>query len=220
MKMLKEYSVFTSPWYKILMWGVIPAVQLAVTLILNHFLKDIPFTKISGDSVGMVFIAFLTPVMMLLLTEVISDIFFMKAVDKKRIAGMGYMLSSSRGKGFFSSAVIVDMIRRVLVVGVFSAIPYFFYLRGNLDDPFLYFSAVLSIFGGILLELFFSRLSGTFVMCVLIAMIGVYVVGPYIMFVALIPRWVIVLVDIAVILVTVFYFYDIFRKLGRSYCDE
>lgn len=220
MKMLKEYSVFTSPWYKILMWGVIPAAQLATTLILYHFLGDLPLPRFSGRGLGILFIALLVPIVIMLLTEVISDIFFMKAVDKKRIQGMGYLLSSSKGKSFFASAVIVDVIRKVLVIVAFTLIPYCLYLRGTDMDLFLYFSAAFSVFGGVMLELIVSRLSGTFVMSILISMIAVYVIGPFIMFVAVIPRWIVVLVDIAIVFITVFYFFDIYRKLGRSYFDE
>jgi hypothetical protein len=76
------------------------------------------------------------------------------------------------------------------------------------------------VFGGVMLELIVSRLSGTFVMSILISMIAVYVVGPFIMFVAVIPRWIVVLVDIAIVFIIAFYFFDIYRKLGRSYFDE
>ena len=220
MKMIKEYSVFTSPWYKILMWGVIPAAQLATTLILYHFLKDVTLPVLSGRGMGIVFIALLMPIMIMLLTEVISDIFFMKAVDRKKIQGMGYLLSSAKGKNFFGSAIIVDAIRKALVIVAFTVIPYCLYLRSTEFDAFLYFSAALSVFGGVMLELIVSRLSGTFVMSILISMIAVYVVGPFIMFVAVIPRWIVVLVDIAIVFIIAFYFFDIYRKLGRSYFDE
>ena len=102
----------------------------------------------------------------------------------------------------------------------FSVIPYCLYLRSTEFDVFLYFSAALSVFGGVMLELIVSRLSGTFVMSILISMIAVYVVGPFIMFVAVIPRWIVVLVDIAIVFIIAFYFFDIYRKLGRSYFDE
>ena len=218
----REYSIFTSPLYRLVMWLLIPVCQIGGAFVLKDNLDILRNVGLPQDDLatGMIVFAILLPAVFSVFIEPLSDIFFMKSVERKKIGGMVYLNSSSKGRGFFESAVIIDALRKLLVNGSIFLVMYFGLFDGMNLDICRYVAIFITLLGFLCLGLYLSRMGGTFMITMLVSILLLYAFAGYIVVSFMLPGWVDVLAIVLSCVVIVFYFYDINKKLERSYFDE
>lgn len=105
---IKSYLVFTSHWYKIIMFIVMPVVLLGIQVFVATMfpvLRDI---------------CILLFVMILVLVETIADYGFLGGIQEKGSEKIDYLKTSPRGMEVMRSALVMDLVRRFLSnVGIF-----------------------------------------------------------------------------------------------------
>lgn len=99
-KSIKSYLVFTSVFYRIVMYLLIPAALLGIA-----------FWVGTAGNVALTLLAGILP-----MAEIISDSWVFGGIQTKESVKMDYLKTSARGKNILRNALIMDMVRRFLSV--------------------------------------------------------------------------------------------------------
>lgn len=102
---IRSYLVFTSLWYKIIMFAVLPLVLLGIQVFSTVVFR--------GTAIPMF-------VMILVLVEILADYWFLGGIQEKGSEKIDYLKTSPRGMEVMKSALVIDLVRRFLFhVGIF-----------------------------------------------------------------------------------------------------
>lgn len=134
---IRSYLVFTSLWYKIIMFAVLPVVLLGMQIF-----SAIVF---QGTAIHL-------SVMVLIIVEIMADNWFLGGIQEKGSEKIDYLKTSSRGMEIMKSVLVMDLVRRFLfhggILGVSWLITRIFGAT--------YEAQKLSGFGGLLLAVFLT----------------------------------------------------------------
>lgn len=100
---IRSYLVFTSLWYKIIMFAVLPVVLLGMQV-----LSTIVF---QGTAIHL-------SVMLLIIVEIMADNWFLGGIQEKGSEKIDYLKTSSRGMEIMKNVLVMDLIRRFCSMGV------------------------------------------------------------------------------------------------------
>lgn len=100
---IRSYLVFTSLWYKIIMFAVLPVVLLGIQV-----LSAIVF---QGTAIHL-------SVMLLIIVEIMADNWFLGGIQEKGSEKIDYLKTSSRGMEIMKNVLVMDLIRRFCSMGV------------------------------------------------------------------------------------------------------
>lgn len=100
---IRSYLVFTSLWYKIIMFAVLPVVLLGMQV-----LSAIVF---QGTAIHL-------SVMLLIIVEIMADNWFLGGIQEKGSEKIDYLKTSSRGMEIMKNVLVMDLIRRFCSMGV------------------------------------------------------------------------------------------------------
>ena len=220
---INEYRIFTSPIYRIVVWLLLPLGNAGLAYALRRELdvlagKNIDFTM--SFETGLILMIICLPVFIFTFVDPLADIFFMKMYERKKLGCMKYLHGSSYGNHFMKSAIIGDMVRRILTVVVVLSVVYFGFLDtcGLGMDWFvsmnLIFVALISI------SVLVSRYGDSFVTSMIFDMFVVYGSFAGLAYLMSLDKTFWYVADGVSILLLVLYFYDFHKKLERSYFDE
>lgn len=96
---IRSYLVFTSFWYKIIMFAVLPAVLLGMQVFSSVVFQ--------GTAIHL-------SVAVLILAEVMADNWFLGGIQEKGSEKIDYLKTSSRGMEIMKSVLVMDLMRRLL----------------------------------------------------------------------------------------------------------
>lgn len=96
---IRSYLVFTSFWYKIIMFAVLPAALLGMQVFSSVVFQ--------GTAIHL-------SVAVLILAEVMADNWFLGGIQEKGSEKIDYLKTSSRGMEIMKSVLVMDLMRRLL----------------------------------------------------------------------------------------------------------
>lgn len=114
-KMIKRYLIFTSPVYRIFMFGVLPLVVGGGYIAATAIIKDVPALLIE---------ILLIPTLLLLL-EIFADNWMFGGIQEKDGAKMDFLKTSPKGMKLLESALVLDLVRRLVTLSVVMAFCFF-----------------------------------------------------------------------------------------------
>lgn len=132
---VRSYLVFTSLWYKIIMFAVLPVVLLGMQV-----LSAIVF---QGTAMHL-------SVMVLIMVEIMADNWFLGGIQEKGSEKIDYLKTSSRGMEIMKNVLVMDLIRRFCSMGVILGVSW---LITRIFGT-TYEATKLAGFGGLLLAIF------------------------------------------------------------------
>lgn len=100
-KRVRSYLVFTSPLYRIVVYLLVPAAIVGVSLWTERDLGRF---------------ALLLSTMLLIITEVVLDSWLFGGMQARHFDKMDYLKTSNRGMGVLQSALCMDLLRKFLAV--------------------------------------------------------------------------------------------------------
>ena len=104
---IKSYLVFTSRAYRLFLYLGVPLFCIGMELIMVILMK----MRISG---------IMSILCTLIFAEVVSDTWFLGGIQEKHAEKMDYLKTSSRGMSVVKSALVLDLVRRlVMTTGTF-----------------------------------------------------------------------------------------------------
>lgn len=104
---IKSYLVFTSWGYRLFLYLGVPMFCIGMELIMVILMK-------MGTS------GIMSILCTLIFTEVVSDTWFLGGIQEKHAEKMDYLKTSSRGMSVVKSALVLDLVRRlVMTTGIF-----------------------------------------------------------------------------------------------------
>lgn len=102
---IRSYLVFTSLWYKIIMFVVLPLVLLGIQVFSTIVFR--------GTAIPVF-------VMILIMVEIMADYWFLGGIQEKGSEKIDYLKTSPRGMEVMKSALFIDLVRRFLFhTGIF-----------------------------------------------------------------------------------------------------
>lgn len=110
MKTIKEYLVFTSFVYRIVMFGVLPLGLIALYTLAVAF---------AGGEAG--FLLAMMPFLMITV-EVIADTWMFGGIQAKDAEKIDFLKTSPRGMGLLRNALTMDLVRRLLSMSCIMAV--------------------------------------------------------------------------------------------------
>lgn len=134
---VRSYLVFTSLWYKIIMFAVLPVVLLGMQV-----LSAIVF---QGTAMHL-------SVMVLIMVEIMADNWFLGGIQEKGSEKIDYLKTSSRGMEIMKNVLVMDLIRRFCSMGVILGVSW---LITRIFGT-TYEATKLAGFGGLLLAIFLT----------------------------------------------------------------
>ena len=96
---IRSYLVFTSLWYKIIMFAVLPLVLLGIQVFSTVVFR--------GTAIPVF-------VMILIMVEIMADYWFLGGIQEKGSEKIDYLKTSPRGMRVMKSALVIDLVRRFL----------------------------------------------------------------------------------------------------------
>lgn len=108
---IKSYLVFATRGYKIVMLVVLPVFLLAVDFMAAVFFR------------GSAMPAY---IMLLIMAEVMSDIWYLGGIQEKNSQKIDYLKTSARGMQIMKNALILDLVRRFVYLVVIAGVSWLF----------------------------------------------------------------------------------------------
>lgn len=105
MKSIKAYLVFTSIIYRVVMFGVLPLVLIALYALANMAMGD-------GAGTAVPFLIIAIPFLTIMI-DVIADTWMFGGMQRKDGAKMDFLKTSSKGMGLLENALTMDLVRRL-----------------------------------------------------------------------------------------------------------
>ncbi|MDE5588900.1 MAG: hypothetical protein K2J60_07125 [Acetatifactor sp.] len=134
---IRSYLVFTSLWYKIIMFAVLPLVLLGIQVFSTVVFR--------GTAIPVF-------VMILIMVEIMADYGFLGGIQEKGSEKIDYLKTSPRGMKVMKSALVIDLVRRFLLhAGIFGLSQMISLILGFSDR-----AGELIGFGELLLVIFLS----------------------------------------------------------------
>lgn len=100
-KKIKGYLVFTSLFYRIVMFGVLPVALIAMDILSALFM---------GDGVRVVFVAI---PFLILMVEIVVDTWLFGGIQGKDAEKIDFLKTSPKGMGLLRNALVMDLVRRL-----------------------------------------------------------------------------------------------------------
>lgn len=99
-KIIKGYLVFTSLFYRIVMFGILSLALIAMDILSALFM---------GDDVRIVFVAI---PFLILMVEIVADTWMFGGIQGKDAAKIDFLKTSPKGMGLLRNALVMDLVRR------------------------------------------------------------------------------------------------------------
>lgn len=100
LKIIKGYLVFTSLFYRIVMFGILPLAFIAM---------DIWGALLMGDHMRVLFAAI---PFLVLMVEIVADTWMFGGIQGKDAAKIDFLKTSPKGMGLLRNALVMDLVRR------------------------------------------------------------------------------------------------------------
>lgn len=108
-KIIKGYLVFTSLFYRIIMFGILPVAFIAL---------DICAAAFKGRNVQVLLIIMH---LLIVMVEVLADTWVFGGIQGKDAAKIDFLKTSPKGMGLLRNALVMDLVRRFLSLSVIMA---------------------------------------------------------------------------------------------------